>query len=292
MKKTKLFKLALIAGAFVFATNTQAQIDTPRPSPAGAVSTTVGLTDIDINYFRPQAKGRAIFGAGDDALVPFGQMWRAGANSGTKVSFSDDVKIAGKDLAAGEYLLLATPGATDWSIVFYSDLSLGGNVGAFDESKAALTVSVKSSKLTEAVSTLTYSITDISENSQNANIQLSWENTAVNIPVMVSFDEAVMSAIEKNTKVNPRNFMTAARYYYDNDKDLDQALTWVNTYLSEGENSKQFWNVLLKAQIQAKKGDKKAALATAKEGMATAKANPEGDYGYVKRYESFIKATK
>lgn len=292
MKKTKLFKLALIAGAFVFAVDTQAQIETPRPSPAGSTSTTVGLTDIDINYFRPQTKGRKIFGAGDDVLIPFGQLWRAGANSGTKISFSDDVKIAGKDLAAGEYLFLATPGASEWSVVFYSDLSLGGNVGKFDASKAVLTVSAKSTKLTESVSTLTFNITDISEDSKTANIQLAWENTAVNIPIEVSFDKAVMSSIEKNTKVDPRNLMTAARYYYEADKDLDQALVWVNSYLSQGENSKQFWNVLLKAQILAKKGDKKSAITTAKAGMATAKANPDGDYGYVKRYEAFISETK
>lgn len=292
MIKTKLLVSAFIAVFTLLSLDGNAQITTPMPSPAGGVSSTVGLTKIEINYFRPQMKGRKVFGDGDAFLVPNGKLWRAGANSGTKVNFSDNVKIAGKDLAAGEYLLLTTPGASEWEVVFYSDLSIGGNMGKYDDSKAALKVMVKSSKLTESVSTLTYAITDISENSQNANIQMSWENTALNIPVEVSFDEAIMATIAEKTQVDPGNLIAAAKYYYANDKDMDQALSWVNTYLSTGDNGKQFWNVHLKAQILAKKGDKKAAIKTANESITAAKAYPDGDFGYVKKNEDFIKSLK
>lgn len=291
MYKTKLFKLSFVAAMFALSFNGTAQINTPAPSPAGSVSTTVGLTEVEINYSRPQMKGRKIFGDGE-VLVPNGQLWRAGANAGTTIKFSDDVKVAGKDLAAGEYLFLATPGASEWEVVFYSDLSLGGNVAAYDDSKAALKAKVKSSKLTETVGTLTYNISDISENSENANIQLAWENTAVNIPLQVSFDEAVMKAIAENTVVNPSNLMTAARYYLSAGKDLNQALEWVNTYLATGENSKQFWNVHVKAQILAKQGNKKEAIATAKQSMEAAKAFPSGDFGYIKRNEDLIATLK
>lgn len=291
MYKTKLFKLSFAAALFAISFNGTAQINTPAPSPSGSVSATVGLTEIEINYSRPQMKGRKIFGDGD-ALVPNGQLWRAGANSGTIVKFSDDVKVAGQDLAAGEYMFLATPGASEWEVVFYSDPSIGGNMSKYDDSKAAVKAKVKSSKLTETVGTLTYNISDISENSENANIQLAWENTAVNVPVQVSFDETVMKAIAENTVVNPRNLMTAARYYYSADKDLDQALEWVNTYLATGENSTQFWNVHLKAQILAKQGNKKEAIKVAKESMAAAKAYEAGDFGYIKRNEDLIASLK
>ncbi|SMD31983.1 Protein of unknown function [Reichenbachiella faecimaris] len=291
MYKTKLFKLSFAVALFAISFNGTAQINTPAPSPAGSVSATVGLTEIEINYSRPQMKGRKIFGD-SDALVPNGQLWRAGANAGTTVKFSDDVKIAGQDLAAGEYLFLATPGASEWEVVFYSDISLGGNVSAYDDSKAALKAKVKSSKLTETVGTLTYNISEISENSENANIQLAWENTAVNVPVQVSFDETVMKAIAENTVVNPRNLMTAARYYLSADKDLNQALAWVNTYLATGDNSTQFWNVHVKAQILAKQGNKKEAIKVAKESMAAAKAFEGGDFGYIKRNEDLIASLK
>ena len=292
MIKTKLLLSSFLALFILLSFEGNAQIDTPAPSPAGGVSSTIGLTKIEINYFRPQMKGRKIFGDGDAFLVPNGKLWRAGANSGTKIKFSDNVKIAGQDLAAGEYLFLATPGASEWNVVFYSDITLGGNMAGYDDSKAVLKVSAKVSKLTEAVSTLTYAITDVSENSQNANIQLSWENTAVTIPVEVSFDEAIMAAIAEKTQVDPNNLIAAAKYYYSTDKDMDQALTWVNTYLSTGENNKQFWNVHLKAQILAKKGDKKAAIKTANESIAAAKAFPDGDFGYVKKNEEFIASLK
>lgn len=292
MYKTKLVKLSFVAALFALAFNGTAQIQTPAPSPAGTVSSVVGLTNIEITYSRPQVKGRKIFGSGDGFLVPFGQLWRAGANAGTIVKFSDDVKVGGNDLAAGEYMLLATPGASEWEVVFYTDPSIGGNVGAYDDAKAAVKVKVKPGKLTEAVGTLTYNISDISENSENANIQLAWENTVVNVPVQVAYDEAVMKAIAENTVVNPQNLMTAARYYLNADKDLNQALEWANAYLATGENSKQFWNVHIKAQILAKMGNKKEAIKTANESMEAAKAFPSGDFGYIKRNQDLIASLK
>lgn len=292
MKKTKLTQLSLAIALFAMSFTVSAQIDTPAPSPAGSATTKVGLTNIEINYSRPQMKGRKIFGEGDDFLVPFGQRWRAGANSGTVVKFSDDVKVEGKDLKAGEYLLFAIPGKDEWTVSFYSDLSLGGNVGGYDDAKEVLKVTSKATKLTEAVSTLTYGISDISEDSKTANIQLSWENTAVNIGVEVSFDDVIMKAIAENTKVNVGNYLAAARYYYNSGKDLDQAVKWMDMYLADGDNSGQFWNVHLKAQILAKKGDKKAAIAAAKDSLEKAKNFERGDFGYIKRNEDLIASLK
>ncbi|MCV9385802.1 DUF2911 domain-containing protein [Reichenbachiella ulvae] len=292
MKHNKLFSMALAATMMLIGSVAMGQIETPAPSPAGKSYTKVGLTDIEISYFRPQMKGRKIFGEGNDYLVPFGQRWRAGANSGTVISFSTDVKVAGTDVKAGEYLLFLAPGAKEWEVILYSDKSLGANVGGIEDEKIAAKAMIEAGKLSETVEALTYQIADLSADSKSANIQMAWENTVLNIPVTVDFDDAVMKAIAANTKVNPGNLITAARYYYDTNRDLDQALAWVNTYLAEGDNGKQFWNLYLKAQILAKKGDKKEAIKVAKESKELAANFPSGDFGYVKRNEDLIASLK
>ncbi|MFY0625684.1 MAG: DUF2911 domain-containing protein [Reichenbachiella sp.] len=276
--------------AFAFSSN--AQIDTPQPSPAGSVTAKVGLTDVEINYSRPQMKGRTIFGAGDGFLVPFDVMWRAGANRGTNVKFSTAVNFGGTDVEAGEYKLLAKPGASEWTIVLDKDLSIGGNVSDYDESQAVALAKVKSSKLTEAVSTLTFNVSDLSADGTMASIELAWENTSVKIPITVSFDEAVMKSIAKNTVVNAGNYRAAAAYYVSAGKDLDQAIEWFDAYLAEGDNSKHFWVLYQKAEAQAKNGDKKGAKKTAEQSIEYAKAWKDGDFGYIKRNEELIAGLK
>ncbi|WNB17072.1 DUF2911 domain-containing protein [Marivirga arenosa] len=266
----------------------KAQINIPQPSPKAKVETTVGLTDVSISYFRPSLKGRKIFGEGDGYLQPYGVLWRAGANSGSILSLSSEAVIAGKKVAAGEYLIFMTPGEKEWEFKLYSDLSLGGNVGLYDEAKEVMSVIVNADVLDEKVETLTYQISDISPDNTAANIHFRWENVSVKVPFEVSYDAQVMAQIEQNTKVNPRNLISAANYYYTTDRDLKQALQWIDTYLAEGNNSQQFWNLHLKAQILAKMGDKKAAKAVAEKSIEIAKQNSSGDFGYVKRNQDLI----
>jgi hypothetical protein len=287
--KLKLsFVLSLVATLFVVTVS--AQIKTPQPSPAGSVSAEVGLTTVTIDYFRPGVKGRTIFG--DDALLPYGSIWRTGANSGSKITFSTDVKLGGKDVGAGEYMIYTVPGADSWDFMLYSDLKLGGNVGGYDETNEVIRVSVTPETLANSVERLTFNIADISADNTKANIRMMWENTAINVPMEVAFDETIMADIAAKTQVNPRNYISAANYYYSTGKDLNKALEWVNLYLAVGENSKQFWNVHLKAKILADLGKKKEAIAAAEESMATAKANESGDFGYVKRNEDLIAELK
>lgn len=265
------------------------QIRTPMASPPASVFTQVGLTDINIDYFRPKVKGRKIFGEGTSFLVPYGEIWRTGANSGSKISFSDDVKIMGTDVKAGEYLIFTIPGKNEWQVMLYNDLSIGGNTGDYDKSKEAGRFSVTPSATGETVEALTFHIEDLTADNTSANIALMWENTKVELPVTVSFDEKVMEAIAKGTRVNPGNLIAAANYYYETNRDLDKALEWVNTYLAENPN--QFWNIHLKAKILAKKGDKKAAIETAQKSIEVAKA-AGNDFGYIKRNEDLIAELK
>lgn len=287
MKKT----LTILLSLFVFA-SVKAQIEIPQPSPSGSVYSKVGLTDVTIDYFRPSVKGRKIFGEGDAYLQPYGQTWRTGANSGSKLTLSSDAKIGGADVKAGEYLIFTVPGKDEWKFMLYSDLSIGGNVGAYNKENEVINISVKPTILTSTVESMTFNISDISEFGTSANIQLSWADVSIKVPLTVSYDEQVMASIEANTKVNPSNYVTAANYYLNAGKDLNQALEWINMYLAVGENGKQFWHVHTKAKILAKLGNNKEAKATAEKSIELAKAFDGGDFGYVKRNEELIASLK
>jgi len=266
----------------------EAQVQTPAPSPAGSVSTVVGLTDIKITYSRPRAKGRKIFGTEPTVVVPYGQIWRTGANTGTKISFSDDVKVEGIDVPKGEYLLFTWPGATEWTVSLYKDLTIGGNTGNYDKANEIANFKVKPDKLTEKVETLTFAISDIADDSKSAKIQLAWENTSVKFTVSSDYDAKVMKSIEASTKVEPNNYFQAAVYYLETGRDLNQALTWINESLKS--NPTAFWMLYQKARIQKALGDKKGAAETATASLTAAKEAKNRDYQMMN--EDLIKSVK
>lgn len=276
---TALALLSLAAGA---------QVLTPAASPSGSVSTTVGLTDVKIDYFRPRAKGRKIFGTEATVLVPNDKIWRTGANSGTRISFSDDVKVEGIAVPKGEYLIFTWPGATEWTVSLYKDVSLGGNTGGYDATKDAAKFKVKPGKLTEKVETLTLNIGDISDDSKSAKVQIAWENTSVKFTITTDYEAKVMKSIETSTKVDPNNYFSAAVYYLETGKDLNQALEWVNK-AGEGMNN-PFWVTHQKAKIQKGLGDKTGALATANISLEAAKKANNRDYQMMN--EDLIKSLK
>jgi hypothetical protein len=280
MKKVLVLLLVVICLA------AEAQIQTPAASPAGSVSTTVGLTDVKVTYARPKMKGRKIFGDGKDFLVPFGEMWRTGANNGTVISFSDDVTVEGHGVKKGEYLLLTIPGANEWTVILYSEVSMGGNLTDYNQSKDAARFTVKANKTNEPVQTFTIGIGDIADDNSSAKIKLAWENTSLKFNVAVDYDTKVMKAIEAGTKVNPGNYIAAANYYFDNGKDLKKALEWISVGIETG-NQNAFWNIHTKAKIQLALGDHKGALATAQQSLEKAKAAPN-DFGFIKTNEDLI----
>jgi len=269
MKKTLL--LLLLAIGFM----ANAQIQTPQPSATASVTTVVGLTDVKIDYSRPSAKGRKIFGEGT-ALLPYGAIWRTGANTGTIISFSDDVKVEGIAVPKGEYLIFSWPGASEWTVSLYKDIALGGNTGDYDKTKEAANFKVKSEKIAEKIETLTINIGDIAADSKTAKVQIAWEDTSVKFTIAVDYDAKVMKSIEASTKVNPNNYFNAAVYYLENGKDLKQALEWVN--MASASNPTAFWIMYQKARIQKGLGDKTGALATSKASWEAAKTANNRDY--------------
>jgi len=281
----------LIALSLLVAFGATAQINSPQPSHAGSVSSTVGLTNVSIDYFRPGKKDRQIFGEGSDFLVPFGQVWRTGANSGTIISFDTDVKVAGQDVKAGEYQIVSIPGANEWQVMLHSE-KIGGNMSNYDESKVVAKATVKPGGTAGSVERMTFQISDVSADNTSANIHFEWDNVSFKVPVTVSFHETVMKDIAAKTQVNPSNYTAAANYYLNSGENLDQALEWMNMYLAMGENSAQFWNIHTKARILEKMGKKKEAIETAKDSMEKAKNWANGDFGYIKRNQDLIDSLK
>lgn len=282
MKKT----LLIFVMAVMFAV-AEAQIQTPAASPAGSVSSTIGLTEVKIEYFRPRLRGRKVFGE-KDGMYPHGSMWRTGANSGTKISFSDDVKVENINVPKGEYLIFTWPNAGEWTVSLYKDISLGGNTAAYDPSKDAAKFKVKTKTLPEKVETFTISIDDISVDNKKGKVTLAWENTAVPFTVEVDYDSKVMKAIEANTKVSPGNYYQAASYYLETGRDLNTALEWVDLALQS--NPKAYWMLHQKAKIQKALGDKKGAIETATASINSAKAAKNTEYQ--KMNEDLIKSLK
>jgi hypothetical protein len=288
--------LLLVLGLLTFAA--QAQVLTPAASPAGSVSSQVGLTDIKIDYFRPSTKGRVIFAedpskaqpvaqkskkkdatAAAPAATPllvYGKIWRTGANSGTKISFSDTVTVEGKNVPKGEYLIFTWPGAAEWTVALYKDINLGGNTQEYDSTQEAARFKVKPTKLADKVETLTFNIGDIAPDNKSAKVQLAWEYTSVKFTVGVNFEKKVMESIRANTQVDPYNYFQAAVYYLENGKDLKQALEWVNK-AAEGMQS-PFWVLYQKARIQKALGDNAGAKTTATASLEGAKKANNRDY--------------
>lgn len=284
MMKKFLLIITLALGTLLV----HAQVQTPAASPAGSVFTVVGLTDVKIDYSRPRARGRKIFGSDASSLVLYGNIWRTGANNGSKISFSDDVKVEGIAVPKGEYLILTWPGESAWTVSLYKDVSMGGSTGDYDPAKDAAKFTVKPAKLAEKVETLTFAIGDISDDSKSAKVQIAWENTSVKFTISTDYETKVMKSIETATKVDPGNYFQAAVYYLENGKDLKQALEWVNK-AAEGMSS-PFWVLHQKAKIQKGLGDKAGAIATATASLESAKKAQNRDYQVMN--EELIKSLK
>lgn len=275
---------AALAIATVSATNVNAQqLKMPSPSPSQTIKQAFGLSEITIEYSRPSAKGRVIYGD----LVPFGKIWRTGANASTKITFGENVSIDGAKLSAGTYALYSIPNKDNWELMFYKDLTLGGNVANYAKENEVLRISVKPKTLNDKVETFSIDITDLTFSS--ANISLVWENTKVSFNVAVEdLDGKIMKGIQSNVIEDNRPYAQAATYYYESGKDLKQALEWIDKAIAQ--NPKAFWLLMTKAKIQAKQGDKKAAVATAQQVITIAKEAKNDDY--VRMAEKLISENK
>jgi hypothetical protein len=267
--KRILFLTALLAA---FAT-ANAQIKTPAPSPGSKITQDVGLIKVEVEYSRPSAKGRKVFGD----LVPFGELWRTGANNSTKVMFSDDAKVGGIALPKGTYALYTVPGEKEWSVVFYKNTTFWGTPEPkdFKEEDVAARVKVPVLPLRDMVESFSMGFNNLRNN--GADLEISWEYTKIAVPITVDTDGKVMSAI-KSTMEGPGadSYYASARYYFEEKKDMAQALAWVDQSLAKGGD--KFWILRLKANILAELGRYKDAIMTAEKSTELAKKEGNADY--------------
>ena len=272
----KLFILLSISiGTFSFG-----QITTPQASPQAKVEQKVGLADISISYYRPGKKGRVVFGD----VVPFGEMWRTGANENAKITTSDALIIGKDTLKAGTYAIFTKPNQTNWEIYFYTDYSNWGTPENWDEKKVALKTNASVSKLTETVENFTIGI-DKMENS-SAEISMTWENTKVSIPFSLNTKDKVLASIKKTMDGPTSNdYYRAASFYFTEKIDMKKALEWsIKAVELRGESA--YWMTRLLAQLQAENGDYKKAIETAKKSIEA--AEKDGDMNYVKQNKASI----
>ena len=262
--------LILLLATFTFGVN--AQVQTPAPSPSSKVEQKVGLTDITLDYSRPGVKGRTVFGD----LVPFGKVWRAGANARTKITFSDDVAVDGKELKAGTYAIFVIPQAESWDVVFYTESGGGGAPAELDETKVAARATGKVYPVPFNVETYTIDINNISNS--GARLEFIWEKTFVGIPFTVPTDKIVSASIE-NTLSGPgfNDYYSAASYYLAEGKDISKAKSWIDKAMSLNDNPR-FWQLRQQSLIYAAAGDKKGAIAIAKKSLADAEASKNADF--------------
>lgn len=253
----------------------------PQPSPAQTVKQSFATAFIEVTYSRPGLKGRKAFGD----VVPFGKLWRTGANSATTIEFGDEFMVNGVAFAKGKYGLVTIPKESEWEIILTKDLNVTSEQ-AFKPENVVTRFVVKTEKLNDVVETFTIDFTNIK--STSADVVLKWDQTQARFTVKAEIDAKIMTAIEKEMKNDKRPFHSAANYYYENGKDLKQALEWENKALEA--NPTAFWMLHLKAKIQHKLGDNTGAIETATKSMEEAR-KADGD-AYVKMNEALIAEIK
>jgi hypothetical protein len=271
MKNTGIYG---IAGAVIFSLltmTTQAQtVKTPAPSPAQTIKQNFALGEVSVEYSRPSVKGRTVFGD----VVPFGKTWRTGANGATKITFTEDVKFEGKDVKAGTYAIYTVPNKESWDVMLYTDLTMGGNVASYKAENELLRVNVKPTALAAKTETFTINFADVTATS--TTLELLWDKTRVPVKITAEIDAKIMKNIETSMSADARPYFQSATYYYENNKDLKQALVWANKAVEQ--NPTAFWVMMLKARIELKLNDKTAAIASAEKTAAMAKEAQNDDY--------------
>jgi hypothetical protein len=240
--------LAITLFAGTFAAN--AQLDLPQPSPKAMAKNTVGLTDVTIEYSSPAVRGRAIWGD----LVPFGEIWRTGANGSTKITFSKDVTINGKSVPAGSYALLTIPEKESWTVMLNKDADLR-STASYVQEKDIVSLRVKPQVISHR-ERFTVLVSDYTN--ESGNISVEWEKTRIDIPFTVNTDEQALKNINSTLNSSWRNYTNAAKYLLDNKKDSELALSHINSAISLNPN--QWYSHWIKAQILAERNNFKEAM--------------------------------
>ena len=258
---------------FFFTVIGLSQLDYPKASPAASVTQEVGFTTITVTYSRPAVRGRQIFGD----LVPYGRIWRVGANESTKFSVDTEVTILGNQLPAGTYALYAFPEKEEWKIVFHKNIShWGDGRKKYNPEEDAFRVSVTPQKNQSYQENFLISFDVLTHNS--ANLILSWEQTKISIPIFVGTREIMERQIAEKLADNPsaQTYYEAARYYEEQGVKYEEALQYLNEALRIGGDTYYFHRV--KSLLEAKLGDYKRAIVSAQKSLELAQKDSKDEF--------------
>src|SRR5262245_15382561 len=265
----------------------EAKIEFPAPSQHSTVKQRVGLTDVEIDYSRPNKNNREIFGG----LVPYGKLWRTGANAVTKIKFSKPVTLGGKEIPAGEYALFTIPAAEEWTIIVSKDAKVQSAADYKQENDAAR-ITAKPESIPVTIETFTIGLADVK--GASATLNFLWDKTRV--PVKLTTDDVEQVSKELDTvasagiPLDQRTAYQAAAFYYDNNKDMNQAAKWIDQALEKNPNA--YFMHYKKAQIQAKLGNKKEAVASAQKSIDILKKDKAPDQSAIRNAQQIIDSSK
>ncbi|MGZ3837917.1 MAG: DUF2911 domain-containing protein [Flavisolibacter sp.] len=244
-------------------------LKTPQPSTTQMIKQDLGIGSVELSYSRPGMKGRRIFGD----LVPYGKVWRTGANSATTLSFSDSVSIGGVAIAPGKYGLLSIPGPDQWILILSRQTDVT-SPAAYHEESDVVRFSAKPSLVKDPVETFTMQFANVKATS--ADLQLMWDNVVVSLPIVSSVENRVMAQIDNIMNHDNRPYFQAAMYYMETGKDLNQALAWLDKAIEQ--NPDAFFIYHQKANVLARLGKKEEARAAAEKSMELARKAKNDDY--------------
>lgn len=271
-------RLVIAMGAVLCMCTASAQLKTPAPSPSQTVKQEFGLSSIELSYSRPGVKGRKVFGD----LVPYGKVWRTGANGATVLTFGDEVTIGGTKIPAGKYGLLSIPDKDNWTIIISKQTDVTSPAAYKQEQDVVrFTASVK--KTRKKAENFTIQFNDL--NPTSLQLQILWDKSEVSFPITTDVDSKVMASIEKAMKSEKPPYFQAAVYYMENGKDLNQALDWFNKAVEQNPNA--FWIQYQWANCLAKLGKKTEARAASTRSRELAMEQKNEDY--VRLNDKFLK---
>ena len=261
------------------------KIDFPQASPLASIKERVGVTDVSVEYSRPSARERKIFGG----LVPYGAVWRTGANAATKMTFSTDVKLGGAAVPAGTYALFTIPGEAEWTVIL-SKVSDEWGSYTYNQKDDQARVKVKPVAMAEPLETMTIGVQDM--RAGKANLVIAWEKTKVPVEIDTDVVAKLRPQIEAAMAGSgEKPYFPAAMFYYENDLDMKLAKEWIEAAAKKQPDA--VWLIYRKGLILKKAGDKEGAMAAAKQALELAsKEEGEAKAEYTRLSENLIASLK
>ena len=271
--------ITLLLAVSVFAGRSQVKM--PQPSPTQIIKQDFAMGNIELTYSRPAARDRKVFGD----LVPYGKIWRTGANSATIIKFSEPVEIKGKKIDTGSYALYTIPGIDNWEIILNKGITNWGTSG-YKESEDVIRFKVATEKYKNETENFTMLFDNIKP--ESCELSIIWDKTSVVIPISANIKDKLRMQLETAFKGEKKPYFQAAQFYNEYDKNYPLALENINK--ATAENSKGYWLFLYKAKIQKQMGDMEGARMSSNKSLEIATTEKNDDY--IKLNRDFLKELK